>query len=470
MVITYQPKKEKQEDRHTNPPPDIDSPSILAPLHRFKRGKLGVTDLSSQLWCETQLEFCLRTGKRRETQAMKEGIARHEVLENDDHQVRIVEVSSSEDAIGLKLASSINLMDQLMSVGKAREIWVFAFTHGAFFRGIIDELRIVEGEKGEMQLVLLDTKTRRTQTEPSNPQKRTSAIQLQMYYWMLSELRVRPPIGSDFAAAYQVDFRRPLECEELLSFGVGTLEELYARFIDTAARLPPISTVMEIAYECRGVEFLRSEVPYSDSAFQYAMYDLVKWWRGERPTEHVLISEAWKCKQCDFLEQCPCTPLDPEKKRLVLEVRRDTAALNEFDEACENEQLLIEFDRSLLEASQISPAVEHVEPRQLPSNMCVQTSRTPEEGNDEKSVRVVARRPSLGRRRIPIITASSKVPTSAAFLRTDKNLPDAEDEIELLRQRFASGASSGKRRVSVGRLKPMSPTNLAAAKRMRTDV
>lgn len=30
----------------------------------------------------------------------------------------------------------------------------------------------------------------------------------------------------------------------------------------------------------------------------------MRWWKGERPAEGVSLHEAWKCRSCDFKDDC----------------------------------------------------------------------------------------------------------------------------------------------------------------------
>ena len=40
-----------------------------------------------------------------------------------------------------------------------------------------------------------------------------------------------------------------------------------------------------------------------DDLKEYIEHEM-KWWRGERPPEGVVIEEAYKCKSCEFAEGC----------------------------------------------------------------------------------------------------------------------------------------------------------------------
>eukprot|EP00914_Ancora_sagittata_P012400 GHVO01023867.1.p1 GENE.GHVO01023867.1~~GHVO01023867.1.p1 ORF type:complete len:196 (+),score=25.30 GHVO01023867.1:137-724(+) len=176
---TFQPRKVKVPTVDDSVCNDLNDIEDIPPVYKYKKGKIGVTDFSAQVWCELQLSLTLSTGRRRrETEAMKKGTARHEVLESADHEVVHVEVETDEEYMALQMLSSIALLRHMYDTGRAREIWVCGvLPHGVGVRGIIDELSIKDD-----RVIICDTKTRGSKTEPSNPQKRSTAIQLQIVY------------------------------------------------------------------------------------------------------------------------------------------------------------------------------------------------------------------------------------------------------------------------------------------------
>ena len=113
---------------------------------------------------------------------MTRGIARHDQLENADHQVVDIEVETREDFLGFRLLNTVRLLAQvLLPTGKAREIWVCMQYRGVLLRGIIDEVSLIKDAT-----LISDTKTRQKPTEPSAAQKVSSGMQLKM--WVFSAL------------------------------------------------------------------------------------------------------------------------------------------------------------------------------------------------------------------------------------------------------------------------------------------
>ncbi|CAN6692479.1 unnamed protein product [Malus baccata var. baccata] len=66
-------------------------------LHRYRKKGLLVTDITGSEWCEKQMEFVLLVGKRKESMAMKAGIARHAKLEEEVVKKAKVRVKLIED-------------------------------------------------------------------------------------------------------------------------------------------------------------------------------------------------------------------------------------------------------------------------------------------------------------------------------------------------------------------------------------
>eukprot|EP00918_Siedleckia_nematoides_P057916 GHVU01126300.1.p3 GENE.GHVU01126300.1~~GHVU01126300.1.p3 ORF type:complete len:196 (-),score=39.18 GHVU01126300.1:536-1123(-) len=127
--------------------------TTVPPLQRFGKKSISVTDFTSQLWCEEQLQHKLTTRLRRETEAMRKGTERHLQLELEDHDILEVYVDTEEERQALQLVNAINLLRILIATGKTREMYVIGVVDGVPLRGIIDELKCVSNEKTQKQEV-----------------------------------------------------------------------------------------------------------------------------------------------------------------------------------------------------------------------------------------------------------------------------------------------------------------------------
>jgi len=179
---------------------------------------LSATDFSGQIWCEQQVTLQALHGRAPTNVAMLQGTARHEVLELADHDIKEVTIETREQGLAFRMLNSITLLKKMLTTGDTRELWVLGKINltstgtGAHnvkygnnyitgIRGVIDELKLIGNKikkcdlpydlncpevweklwkKNDTRLLIGDTKTRRQETEPSQAQKLTSAIQLQV--------------------------------------------------------------------------------------------------------------------------------------------------------------------------------------------------------------------------------------------------------------------------------------------------
>ncbi|KAK2197034.1 bifunctional Brix domain/PD-(D-E)XK endonuclease-like domain superfamily/U3 snoRNP protein-Ribosome production factor 1/Exonuclease V [Babesia duncani] len=290
----------------SQPSPDIKS---LPPVMKFNKNYyLSVTDLSSQLWCEKQVEFTLMTGRKRVTEAMEKGTERHEQLELEDHDVVEVVVETNEDRLGIKFLNTINLLEQLFSEGKCREVWVFTNFEDYIISGIIDQLEIVKAPNSKEKMVIIsDTKTRSTKTTPSPSQVQGASVQVQSYCIMLQRLRDGTESFEKLYKLYDCDKNAAFVCEELEP--EGNLISLEKKFSSLFQRLPPISTVMELSYEFEGEVFKTTKIHLNEPTLLYTIRYLIEYWNGNRDAEAPPFCESWKCKKCDFKDECIISPL-----------------------------------------------------------------------------------------------------------------------------------------------------------------
>ncbi|GIX62342.1 exonuclease V, mitochondrial, putative [Babesia caballi] len=285
------------------------APAALPPVVRFRKNwTLSVTDLSSQLWCEKQTELTLVTGRKRVTKEMEQGTERHEQLELEDHEIVEVEVETNEEVLGIKLLNSINLVEQLLDTGKCRELWLFANFNGYVLRGVIDQLEIVRARpSGAKQVRISDTKTRSQRRKPGASQMQGAALQVQLYCLMLERMRRGDVQFAELYKAFECDKDAPFVSEELLA--EGCLAQLEQRFRAAFKRLPEVATTMQLSYEHQGEVFDTSDIPLREASTMYTVHYLFDFWDGHRDAEPVNRNEAWKCKMCEFKDECEASPL-----------------------------------------------------------------------------------------------------------------------------------------------------------------
>lgn len=267
---------------------------------------IAVTDLSAQLWCERQLELSLDAG-RAETEEMKRGSDRHQALHEEVATLVAVQPKSLEDHVALKLHNSIVGTARLLEGGMTREAPIYGRVNSLFVVGSIDEIAIGAGI-----LRITDTKTRRTDTMPSEQQKRTTRFQLMTYRHLFEDARRGKFTAHDLLASYGFSSGSRITDEFLQEVrGIGEeLEPSVSLLAEEAFALlrglPPASEELEVRYESQqsgkaiGVDLFRFEAELFS-----ADCDFVEgFWLGKRDGVPVGEANRWKCHYCEFKSAC----------------------------------------------------------------------------------------------------------------------------------------------------------------------
>lgn len=235
-----------------NEDPGSDELDSRSPLERFRTSKrkgLTVTDLVSPAWCELQYWYTLsKFGKKRRTPAMKAGSKVHKTLEEQVYTTVKVEITTREDAWGLRIWNVIQGLRSLRETGLTRELEVWGTVNGVPVVGVIDELSNIcpdselEEEAGKRttedisqasieevfrkqdalqaakaydsrprrrstseHIYLCDVKTRATKRLPTQAAFRPTKMQLMMYHHLLSELAEDKVDFGVFETLWRVD-------------------------------------------------------------------------------------------------------------------------------------------------------------------------------------------------------------------------------------------------------------------------
>lgn len=332
------------------PRPDPDD--TRSPYDRFRARKksLSVTDLVSNIWCEQQFEYTLLRGFKRKTPQMRRGIRVHKALEEQVQTSVSIELTSKEDAWGLKMFNVYQGLVALRQNGLTRELPVFGFLGDIFVQGIVDEVSFVsphtreegkwrtvvtaeeEDNDGEIVLgedattdvfgvptvgkriaYLSDTKTRASRSLPTNSQVRVTAIQLMLYHRLLSHLRTGTVDIGRALKLFQLDggakftdsfiaeiagLESGVSLETLLEHNsIWGMWELVRR--QAQESMDSIGTEMGISYRSQadGSMIGFSSLMHDDEILDAHLVEVMKWWKGERSTVGVDIEDAWKCER-----------------------------------------------------------------------------------------------------------------------------------------------------------------------------
>ncbi|KAH0715752.1 hypothetical protein KY284_008657 [Solanum tuberosum] len=289
----------------------------LLSRYRRKRG-LAVTDITATEWCEKKMEYTLLCGKPEKTKAMKAGSSRHEALEEEVIKKVKVPVDSAEDVWALKFLNFIVGANQLLFDGLTRELPLVGFAEGVWMVGVIDEIRMPEGQSDAYPM-LVDTKTRAEASLPREPQRRNGRLQLMCYKHLWDSLVADDFPSGQFFEFFSLNPNRILSAQVREStakcgFAAETLTDMLRYSRNTWCMLPPAHEQLLLRYEFQGDQSLLGE-----DQFEYDI-DWVKGqikcslevWQGEREASYTPEDERWKCWSCKFASECPasnsCSP------------------------------------------------------------------------------------------------------------------------------------------------------------------
>ncbi|KAF2819482.1 hypothetical protein CC86DRAFT_449873 [Ophiobolus disseminans] len=328
---------------------------------------LSVTDLVSPAWCELQYFYTLsKFGRKPRTQAMRNGSKIHQKLEDEVHTTIPVQVESKEDRFALRMWNAISGLRGLRDTGLTRELEVWGVLEGQVVNGVIDELSYecpdpafeeqmetsrAEREGGvvplpgqptiaqafakassqqedstwsgslerDKQIYLADVKTRSVQSLPTGASLRPTWMQLMIYRKLLESLSLNTVDAETVFARYDLQPLEPLTPSFLEELGgispdsesahYPNLLSLWALLItEMQATLPPTSLSPILRAEFRYAktgDIIGSELTvYETDVIDMYISEEMAWWKGSREAKGVEVEEAFKCRICDFAENC----------------------------------------------------------------------------------------------------------------------------------------------------------------------
>ena len=243
------------------------------------------------------------------------------------HELVKVRMETKEDRTAVQLINTFTQLQVIRSGKIEREIFVFGdpFDLGNLVRGVIDQ---VQFSAGSGELILSDTKTRRTRTMPSLEQKRGTSLQLMLYKYMLDSLCLGMTKSELLYKHLHLDrdvllTQGPLDHLQSCSLGSlfddltdsgGPLGLKFGTLVDTLllhiARLGlPLVGLLMVHYEHQesgetlGVDTVQHDEKWMRSEVEKSL----EFWEGERPSRGVDMEDLdWKCCSCQFRDICVC--------------------------------------------------------------------------------------------------------------------------------------------------------------------
>ena len=242
-----------------------------------------------------------------------------------------------EDRWAVTLLDTYNQLSTVATGSLEREIHIFGdiFNQGILLKGIIDQVQYSK-EIGE--LIILDFKTRRTNTMPSEAQKRGHALQLMLYKCMLDSLTCGITKMNLLAEHLNLNFKRELTegaLEHISRYGMqtlftqskttdkvdgnsstaegvggglrvtlGELAEKISELI-VGLNLPLVSSLMvQYVYQQTCKEIGMEVIEYDEAWARKAYENSLDFWLGKREPQGVDLEDLWKCDSCQFKDVC----------------------------------------------------------------------------------------------------------------------------------------------------------------------
>jgi exonuclease V len=274
----------------------------LNALERIHRSNISVTDIAAQYWCEKQMELNHVHGARI-TKEIREGRAMHEHMENVVNEQITLQPKSYPDSLFKNLYSSYKAFEALARQGKTREIQIYGSLGGFRVVGKLDELDRKDGET-----VIVEDKTRSTDSMPMEAQLLTHRVQVLIYKRLLEDIRSGAYTADNFKRSYGVgtlklspEFIRQLDTTgiEKPMQNIGAMADALFR---TAVRIDKISETLCIRYTNQHTDKQINlyKFKYDESETQEIIKYIMKYWRGDREAQPVPEAEKYKCNWCVF--------------------------------------------------------------------------------------------------------------------------------------------------------------------------
>ncbi len=281
-------------------------------LEKYGLTHLNVTHVSQQFWCERQVELSLEC-PREDSPATLAGQEIHKEYLLELMRETEVETLTADDAAYVLLLNIRNGLEQLMSEGITRELYVFGRAAGFPIAGIIDELSLNDGH-----VVLLDHKTRLRPTLPPPPSVKPTEVQVMLYRKLLEDLRKGDYAYGDFIEDTGLNedgtisdgLRGQLESEGITVLD-GSVARLAREVFDGFTKLPPLSDFLIVRYihQETGDHIGDKAILYDPKFLSHKLAHAGQFWEGQRKAARAGFREKWKCNYCEYKESlCMARP------------------------------------------------------------------------------------------------------------------------------------------------------------------
>ena len=307
-------------------------------------------------------------GRKPRTQAMRTGSKIHQKLEDEVYTTVPIQVQTKEDRFGLRMWNTISGLRCLRETGLTRELEVWGVIEGQVVNGVIDEVSYecpdpdleeklecakaqknggtvplpkdqpsiaqafakasgtdntgdawIGGLEPDRQIYVADVKTRGVRSKPTGASLRPTWMQLMLYRKLLESLSLNTVDAENIFARYDLQPLEPFTEVFLHEIGnIGPENEaadfpnllsLWSLLVtEMQLTIPPFSLSpilrAEFRYSKTGDVIGNELVVYETDVIEKYIQDEMAWWKGTREAKGVEIEEAFKCRICDFAENC----------------------------------------------------------------------------------------------------------------------------------------------------------------------
>lgn len=291
------------------------------PLQKYRNGRIYVSDLSSQMYCEQKLLYTLIGVPRLKEMGydVEEGESPQVTRGTDIHMARQLEVQdvitvdteTREDNIAVLI---LNLLQSVRSLlcGEpiAREVPVFGRVFGGdiFVNGVVDEMRC---DSDTLQIDIVELKTTMGTRLPNPSVRHSHRLQVMLYHHLLSNLVQGNVDVKDVEKGFRVNLDAQLSAVvlELLPEDerhMNSLRHLVPFVLSAVQALPlPSQLLVEYYSQKTNTTLCFEGVDYDEKWLTDTLQQMFPFWTGERPAEGIQdIEDAWKCKCCPFQNIC----------------------------------------------------------------------------------------------------------------------------------------------------------------------
>lgn len=246
-------------------------------------------------------------------------------LEVEVHGIPVkIVTKTKEDQWAIELMNTYIKLALVKEGNIGAEIKVFGMFSDTVLCGVVDQIQYCVNEKS---LILLELKTRRSESMPGGEQKRSHYLQLMLYKILFDSLcqgkcdycRIVQKLGLQLTTVLSSECVEYMREKGLLLLG-GYLEDsvdinaLVITFEDLidlitnlvkGLQLPVVDTLL-LQYVFQGSDSVLGveQVIYDEEWTKKELQNSLGYWLGERKAVGVDIEDSWKCQTCQFSEVC----------------------------------------------------------------------------------------------------------------------------------------------------------------------